>query len=215
MSQCCAYLIRYLTSAYNSLYFLSNRSLDDYRNLISQCDVGEVALRAVVTRPVDSVTARRKLADNWLQKSKLESVYETANNGHHENNLEARKASNLMEVCHLRSIYRGEDENLISVVTKVRRQLDLCENEDESKSPTWNYATATDTPQSEAEEEVDELAIESVGTEGSMQIAYMPTDALMCSKVASLIFLSSLLYCSSSYQISIKTIDIETDITFL
>ena len=215
MSQCCAYLIRYLTSAYNSLYFLSNRSLDDYRNLISQCDVGEVALRAVVTRPVDSVTARRKLADNWLQKSKLESVYETANNGHHENNLESREASNLTEVCQSRSIYRGEDENLISVVTKMRRQLDLCENEDEWKSPTWNYATATDTPQSEAEEEVDELAIESVGTEGSMHIAYMPTDALMCSKVASLIFLSSLLYCSSSYQISIKTIDIETDITFL
>ena len=215
MSQCCAYLIQYLTSAYNSLYFLSNRSLDDYRNLISQCDVGGVALRAVVTRPVDSVTARRKLADNWLQKSKLESVYETANNGHHESNLEAREASNLTEICQLRSIYRGEDENLISVVTKMRRQLDLCENGDERKSPTWNYATATDTPQSEAEEEVDEIAIESVGTEGSMHIAYMPTDALMCSKVASLIFLSSLLYCSSSYQISIKTIDIETDITFL
>ena len=80
----------------------------------------------------------------------------------------------------------------------MRSQLDLRGNEDEWKSPTWNYATVTDTPQSEAEDELDELAIESEEIEGNMHIAYMPTDALMCSKVTFSIFLSSRLYYSLS-----------------
>ena len=147
---------------------------------------------------MNSKSARGKIADNWLPASKLESVCKTENNGDGDINLQPREPSDEKEACQLRTIVLGEDGNLITIVTKMRSQLDLRGNEDEWKSPTWNYATVTDTPQSEAEDELDELAIESEEIEGNMHIAYMPTDALMCSKVTFSIFLSSRLYYSLS-----------------
>ena len=145
---------------------------------------------------MNSKSARGEIADDWLPASKLESVCKTDNNGDGDINLEPREAFDEKEAYQLRTIVRGEDDNLITIATKMRSQLDLRGNEDDWKSPTWNYATATDTPQSEAEDEVDELAIESEEIEGNMHIAYMPSDALMCSKVTFSIFLSSRLYYS-------------------